>query len=66
MSLVLVDRNVRPHVSVVTLNKPERLNSMSFQKVYREILRHRKFPEGFLEGTGGRMDALRTLLAPAK
>ena len=33
MSLVLVDRNVRPHVSVVTLNKPERLNSMSFPLV---------------------------------
>ena len=33
MSLVLVDRNVRPHVSVITLNKPERLNSMSFPLV---------------------------------
>jgi hypothetical protein len=43
------------------------LNSMSFQKIYREILTHRKFPEGFIEGkAGGRMDALRTLVAPAK
>ena len=33
MALVLVDRNVRPHVSVITLNKPERLNSMSFPLV---------------------------------
>jgi hypothetical protein len=33
MSLVLVDRNVRPHVSVITLNKPDRLNSMSFPLV---------------------------------
>ena len=33
MPLVLVDRNVRPHVSVITLNKPERLNSMSFPLV---------------------------------
>jgi len=40
------------------------LNSMSFQKIYREILTHRKFPEGLIEGTGGRIDALHTLLAP--
>ena len=33
MSLVLLDRQVRPHVSVITLNKPERLNSMSFPLV---------------------------------
>ena len=33
MALVLVDRNVRPHVTVITLNKPERLNSMSFPLV---------------------------------
>jgi enoyl-CoA hydratase len=33
MPLVTVDRNVRPHVSVCTLNKPERLNSMSFPLV---------------------------------
>ena len=34
MALVTVDRNVRPHVSVCTLNKPERLNSMSFPLVH--------------------------------
>ena len=33
MALVLLDRQVRPHVSVITLNKPERLNSMSFPLV---------------------------------
>jgi len=33
MALVEVARNVRPHVSVITLNKPERLNSMSFPLV---------------------------------
>jgi len=33
MALVNVDRNVRSHVSVITLNKPERLNSMSFPLV---------------------------------
>src|SRR6478752_7596714 len=32
MSLVLVDRP-RPHVSVVTLNRPERLNAMSIDLV---------------------------------
>ena len=40
MSLVVVDRNVRPHVSLVTLNKPERLNSMSFplvEALYRAL-----------------------------
>jgi enoyl-CoA hydratase len=31
--LVTIDRNVRPHVSVCTLNKPDRLNSMSFPLV---------------------------------
>jgi len=33
MAFVLLDRQVRPHVSVITLNKPERLNSMSFPLV---------------------------------
>jgi enoyl-CoA hydratase len=33
MALVLLDRQVRAHVSVITLNKPERLNSMSFPLV---------------------------------
>jgi spermidine synthase len=40
------------------------LNSMAFQGIYRNILAYRKFPEGFLVGSGGRMDALRTLLRP--
>jgi enoyl-CoA hydratase len=30
MSIVIVERNVRPHVSVIRLNRPERLNAMSF------------------------------------
>jgi len=38
------------------------LNSMAFQGIYRQILTYRRFPEGFLVGSGGRMDALRTLL----
>ena len=38
------------------------LNSMANQTIYRTILRYRRFPEGLLVGTGGRMDALRTLL----
>lgn len=40
------------------------VNSMAFQGIYRDILTYRRFPEGFLVGTGGRMDALRTLLRP--
>ena len=41
------------------------LNSMSFPKIYRDMLTYRKFPEGFIEGApGGRMDALRTLVRP--
>ena len=38
------------------------LNSMAYQRTYKDILRYRRFPEGLLVGTGGRMDALRTLL----
>jgi spermidine synthase len=38
------------------------LNSMAYQGIYREILTYRNFPEGFLTGSGARMDALRTLL----
>jgi spermidine synthase len=41
------------------------LNAMADQRIYREVLRYRKFPEGFFLGSGGRMDALRTLLAPS-
>ncbi len=40
------------------------VNSMAFQGIYRDILTYRRFPEGLLVGTGGRMDALRTLLRP--
>ena len=40
------------------------LNSMAFQGIYRQILSYRRFPEGLLVGSaGGRMDALRTILA---
>ncbi len=38
------------------------LNSMATPQIYRAILSYRRFPEGLLTGTGGRMDALRTLL----
>ena len=38
------------------------LNSMATPQIYRSILAYRKFPEGLLVGTGGRIDALRTLL----
>jgi spermidine synthase len=41
------------------------LNSMSFTKIYRDMLTYRKFPENLIEGApGGRMDALRTLVRP--
>jgi spermidine synthase len=40
------------------------LNSMAFQRTYKEILKYRRFPEDLLVGRpGGRMDALRTLLS---
>jgi spermidine synthase len=39
------------------------LNSMAFQRIYKDILRYRRFPEDIITGTGGRMDALRTLLS---
>jgi spermidine synthase len=38
------------------------LNSMAAPQIYRDVLTYRRFPEGLLVGTGGRMDALRTLL----
>jgi len=38
------------------------LNSIAYQRIYRDILAYRKFPEGLIIGSGGRMDALRTLL----
>jgi spermidine synthase len=42
------------------------LNSMAYQKIYGDILRYRKFPADLLTGEGGRMDALRTLLAQSR
>ena len=40
------------------------LNSMAYQRTYKEILKYRRFPEDLLVGApGGRMDALRTLLS---
>ena len=36
---------------------------MSDQTIYHTILKYRRFPEGLLTGAGGRMDALRTMLA---
>ena len=42
------------------------LNSMSFQKIYKDILSYRVFPESMIAGTGGRMDALHTLLHTKK
>jgi len=39
------------------------LNSMAYQRTYKDILKYRRFPEDLLIGApGGRMDALRTLL----
>jgi spermidine synthase len=38
------------------------LNSMAYTAVYKEILRYRRFPDGLLVGSGGRIDALRTLI----
>lgn len=42
------------------------LNAMADQTIYRTILKYRRFPEGFLTGTGGRMDALRTMLTASR
>jgi spermidine synthase len=40
------------------------LNSMAYQRTYKEILKYRRFPDDLLSGSpGGRMDALRTLLS---
>jgi spermidine synthase len=39
------------------------LNSMAYQRTYKDLRQYRRFPEDLLIGTGGRMDALRTLLA---
>ena len=40
------------------------LNSMTTPKIYRDILTYRKFPDGLLTGSGGRIDALHTLVRP--
>ena len=40
------------------------LNSMETPKIYRDILTYRKFPDGLLTGSGGRFDALHTLVRP--
>ena len=40
------------------------LNSMAFERVYVEISRYRRFPEGLFTGSEGRMNALATLLRP--
>jgi len=42
------------------------LNSMGYPKIYKQVLAYRKFPEGLLSGSGGRMNALRTLLHPGR
>src|SRR5581483_8206079 len=42
------------------------LNAMADQTIYRTILKYRRFPDGLLTGAGGRMDALRTMLAAAR
>ena len=42
------------------------LNSMTYQGIYRTILSYRKFPDGLLAGSGGRIDALHTLLRPVR
>jgi spermidine synthase len=42
------------------------LNSMSFQKIYRDVLTYRKFPDDLLVGQGGRIDALRAMLPPVR
>jgi hypothetical protein len=42
------------------------LNSMAYQKIYTQILQYRTFPDDLLTGAGGRMDALRTLLAQSR
>jgi spermidine synthase len=38
------------------------LNSMAYAGIYRDIVKYRRFPEGLLVGSGGRIDALRTLI----
>ncbi len=40
------------------------LNSMAYQRIYRNLLSYRRFPDGLMTGSAGRMDALRTLIRP--
>jgi spermidine synthase len=40
------------------------LNSMAYQRIYKDLVTYRKFPEGMMTGSTGRMDALRTLIRP--
>jgi spermidine synthase len=42
------------------------LNSMSFQKIYRDVMAYRTFPDDLLLGQGGRIDALRAMLPPMR
>jgi spermidine synthase len=66
--------DLRPLTSGVTINEDLNmrlqyvaglgLNYAMEQNIYRDVLRYRKFPDGLLTGTGGRIDALHTLLAP--
>jgi spermidine synthase len=41
------------------------LNSMAYQQIYKDLVTYRKFPEGMMTGSTGRMDALRTLIRPS-
>jgi hypothetical protein len=38
------------------------LNSVTAPQIYREILSYRKFPEGFLVGSGAGVNALHQLI----
>jgi spermidine synthase len=38
------------------------VNTVASAQLYREIMQYRKFPEGLLTGSGGRMDQLRAMI----
>ncbi len=42
------------------------LNSMTYPKIYRDILAYRRFPDGLLVGSPPRINALMTLLQPPR
>ena len=42
------------------------LNSMTYPKIYREILAYRRFPDGVLVGSAPRINALTNLLQPPR